>query len=88
MFSQLRPLLRIAVQLERIAGALDYFATVDAHENNRMYVPKKRGWRLNHDESELLHTNREAIEEQREIEEAVMLEQGYPVLEVEDARDE
>ena len=88
LFKQFRPLLKIAAQLERIAGALEYFAQVDARANNRMFLPKKQGWRLNKDESELFHTDRTAIEARLASEEELMLERGYPELEAQDAINE
>ena len=56
MFESLRPMLRIASELRRIAGALEYFAAVDARANGRMFIPS--GTRQSgKDESELLHTD-------------------------------
>jgi len=86
-FIQIRPMLRIARSLEEIARALTYFALADARENGRFYLTRPHPLSLK-DESELLHTDSEAIDRLRREEEELVLQRGYPALdELEDARD-
>ena len=56
MFTQLRPLLRIGVELRRIATCLEYFAVTDARAKGLMFTPATVK-RFNKDESELLHSD-------------------------------
>lgn len=54
IFNWARPVLRVVVELKRIANALEYFAVTDARANNRMYLIGSQ--KFKEDESELLHT--------------------------------
>lgn len=88
MFKFIRPILRIAAAVEQIADALTYFATVDARLHNRMFVPKRRGWLRQPDQSELLHTDPTHVEALHAYEADLLRDQGYSYLEAEDARDD
>jgi len=89
MLKTLRPLLRIATELRRIATALEYFAIDHARQNNRMFTPAGRSrFGGGKDDSDLLHTDDAVIAEQRQKELQLMLQRGYPALEAEDQIDE
>ena len=76
-----RALLRVAVELRRIADSLEYFAQQDAMENGRMFIPSKLRDK-GKDESEVLYTP--SLDEQerlREEEDAVFMQQGVREVE-------
>lgn len=81
LFRSFRPLLRIAVELERIATVLEYFAINDAQRNNRMFMPKRARSRFKEDESDLAHTDPVVIQHLREEDYKTFLASGYPTSE-------
>ncbi len=87
IFGAFRPMLRIASELRRIADVLEYFAQVDARDHNRMFLPARRGLRALVDQSELLHTDSEAVQALRAEEDMIFDQRGYPALEALDAQD-
>ncbi len=86
LFSQLRPLLRIAKALESIAHALTYFAVSDARENGRIFMSTGKKWN-GKDESELMHTDSEAIAKLREQDMELILQRGIGALEAQEDYD-
>ncbi len=86
LFSQLRPLLRIAKALEAIARALTYFAVSDARENGRIFMSTGKKW-SGKDESELMHTDSEAIAKLREQDMELILQRGIGALEAQEDYD-
>ena len=80
-FQSVRPLLRIAHALEEIARALSYFAMADARANGRFYALTRPSRFQGKDESELLHTDTEAIAALRAEEEQIIEHRGYVGLE-------
>ena len=88
LFKSIRPLVQIAVELRRIATVMEYFAIGDARANNRMFIPKKKGWKFNEkDESELLHTNDIEILKRQIDEELLFQHGGTKALEAEELSD-
>ena len=89
MLKTLRPLVRIASELRRIATVMEYFAIDHARQNNRMFMPSgRKRFGGGKDESELFHTDDAAIALRRKDEVALMIQRGYPALEAEDMVDE
>lgn len=82
-FDSIRPLVRIASELRRIASALEYFAVADARDNNRMYHTQKTRF-TDKDESELMHTNDSFIRQRQEDKLATFLQGGAKRLEEEE----
>lgn len=66
--------------LERIADALEYFALADARSGNRMFMPKHAQQWAGEDQSDLLSTTKQAVQEAREEAHQVFLEGGYEAL--------
>lgn len=87
MFTQLRPLLRIAKALEEISRSLTYFAMTDARRTNQIYMTRPSKWQ-GKDESELMHTDDQAIRKAQSEEFATFLQQGYPGLSAGEELDE
>ena len=71
-----RAIMRVAVELRRIADSLEYFAQQDAMEKGRLFIPSKLRDK-GRDESEVLYTP--SLDEQvqmKEEEEAIFMQQG------------
>lgn len=81
-FKSVRPLLRIAVALERIARALEHFAVADARNNKSMYstAPLSR-FGYGSDASELMHSDPATVIRLRAEEHAILEQRGYQALE-------
>ena len=87
LFRWFRPILRIALALEQIVHALNYFATEHAREHGRLYRPggAKRSFG---DNSELLHTDRPTIEKLKQEDDDFMVQHGMAALEEIEANEE
>ena len=82
MFDSFRPLKLIVTELKRIAYCLEYFAAADARENGRMFTPRRKGWALEKDESEILGTDTEWIEQRKQELFELAMQKGYKLVEV------
>ena len=86
MFESLRPMLRIASELRRIAVALEYFAAVDARAHGRMFITAGNRFK-GKDESELLHTDDHKTIKGQEERIAMFLQGGSSLLDREEEND-
>jgi hypothetical protein len=77
----LRPIIRCAKALERIAHCLEYFALADARDNGRIFLLTRPQSSASADKSDLLHTNRDFVEANRREDEEIVVQQGYAALE-------
>lgn len=82
MLDRFRPLALIAKELKRIAFCLEYFAAADAREHGRMFTPRRKGWAIEPDASELLGTDSEWIEKRKQELFELAMQKGYKLVEI------
>jgi len=82
MFDSFRPLKLIAVELRRIANALEYQVGAEARAHGRMYTPLRKGHLNTPDESEILGTDSEWIDQRKQELFELAMQRGYKLVEI------